>query len=354
RNKGASFEGKYNTWRPRPVVDFEPKHDESDELMDFIVDVICGGDEVVGDYVLQYIAHSIQRPEEKPTFALFLRSSQGCGKGFFGRLLNKLHGNNFADPKPKEVFGGHNTMMQNRIITFIDEFHTGGSKGTDEIKSLISEPFMWINKKFVDQYRVNNVSRYVMTTNRLGTVQFEAGERRYLYLLPSNKYEQDSQGYFKRLAKLLDDSDVIETFYAEMQNLDLEGFDPFKPIKTKGLMEEVGEHLPPVVDWLRLSVLDNSLIGFKCDSVTGMPCSARTKDIQDEIVKATGVRRKATSQDIKRELLNIGAKEVRHAKMNLRFGSEGMVDKTGRGYRFDGITIDMIEQYLNEKYKIEV
>lgn len=56
----------------------------------FIFNVICGGDEESYHYLIQYTAHALQCPSEKPGVLIIMLGGQGTGKGTLGASLHEF------------------------------------------------------------------------------------------------------------------------------------------------------------------------------------------------------------------------------------------------------------------------
>ena len=51
---------------------------------------ICDGNKALYQYLIRFLAHMVQRPEEKPGVMIIFLGRQGTGKGMFFQLLSKL------------------------------------------------------------------------------------------------------------------------------------------------------------------------------------------------------------------------------------------------------------------------
>jgi len=68
---------------------------------------LCGDDEKHYEYFLNYIAHMIQKPNEKISIAFIFKGKQGTGKNTLldtiGNLINKQH--YITSSKSDDFFG---------------------------------------------------------------------------------------------------------------------------------------------------------------------------------------------------------------------------------------------------------
>jgi hypothetical protein len=78
----------YNLWRGFSV---QPDPGKScEKFLAHIRDNICSGNSEHFLWVIGFLAHMVQKPEEKPGMSLVLRGAEGVGKGFFANTIGKL------------------------------------------------------------------------------------------------------------------------------------------------------------------------------------------------------------------------------------------------------------------------
>ena len=59
-------------------------------IRNHIHQVICAGDSILFEYLLNYLAHMLQFPEDKPGIMVVLLGKQGTGKGLFFQILQRI------------------------------------------------------------------------------------------------------------------------------------------------------------------------------------------------------------------------------------------------------------------------
>ena len=67
-----------------------PREGQFETLLHLLYRVICNGNRDHFDYLFRFIAHMLQKPEEKPDVAIIMIGGQGTGKGMFYRLLKRI------------------------------------------------------------------------------------------------------------------------------------------------------------------------------------------------------------------------------------------------------------------------
>ncbi len=168
---------------PQPVSDFfnlflgflaKPASEINKEIMDPIIwhvlNIICDGNEELNEYIWNWWAYLVQKPQKKPRTILVLKSTlQQCGKNiitdFIGdKVLGKhLH---YATSNLEKILGRFNSAIQARKLIVMNE--TGMSNGdwhrfNGHLKSLIMEGKVSIKRKGLELKRLNNFAGYMVT-----------------------------------------------------------------------------------------------------------------------------------------------------------------------------------------------
>ena len=114
----------------------------------FLYKVICNKNEAVYKYLLDYLAHALQHPEEKPGVMIVLLGGQGTGKGTFGRITQKIWSATFLQTNNIDtVTGTFNAALERTFFVFLDEaLFAGNRKASDALKSLVTETSLQINE----------------------------------------------------------------------------------------------------------------------------------------------------------------------------------------------------------------
>lgn len=265
------YRGKLNTYFGLGVEPF-PYEDNGNDLdiyLAHIRDVICCGNEEYYTYLIKWMAHMVQRPEEKPEVAIILKAGQGTGKGSFVSPLGKIIGAHYAHPqKAEHVVGRFNNLLENCILLFADEFFAGSKKVTDTLKGMITEKTTTIERKGIDTIEVNSFTRMIMASNHENIVSIEKDERRYFYLEVSEHVKQNAE-YFDRLHNAIGEDEAQQTLFAGkllayLSDVDLTGYHPRQVPKTDALKLQKLDNLDAVDSWI-YSVLMRGT--FATDSV---------------------------------------------------------------------------------------
>ena len=235
----------FNMWTPFAMEgagEYVEKTEELEKILSHIR-ILCGNDEAITQYVIDWIAQMIQFPAVKTTCLTFI-SKQGAGKTFLIKLLRVLLGNSkvFETTSPsRDVWGDFNGRMCNTFLINLNELskkETVESEG--RIKGLITDPFLTINNKGVNQYDIQSYHRFIITTNKMEPLNTSADDRRNLIVRSSDEKCGDKE-YFNELHKLLEDVDVMKTCYEHFKSIkNMEEFNK-QPIPISNHQEHLKE-----------------------------------------------------------------------------------------------------------------
>lgn len=208
---------------PRPIV-----------LIDIIINhinILCEDNPIYAEYVLNFLAHIIQRPAELTRTALVFKGAQGAGKGIFFNWFGKhIIGSKYyymtADPANITVYNDH---LNGKILINLDEARAADTyAAASQLKNKITEPTITLQNKYVKPFTVENYGRYVFFSNQDNPVKVEDTDRRYVIFKTSEKYARLTPEdpvkiqYFTQLKAALADPNVIYSFMQFLRARDIE------------------------------------------------------------------------------------------------------------------------------------
>ena len=209
---------------------------------------ICGGDEQVYKYLMQWLAHMLQKPDEKPSVAVLMKSVEGTGKGTMVRPLEQILGQHFVQLNGDEhLTGKFNSLVANRLLVFADEVRLTDPKKADKLKAMISEPTVNMERKGIDAEPIPNFARFIFASNHDHVLIAGQRERRYLVVEPDARYAQN-KAHFSALYGWLNNGGARHLLHY-LLNLDLRDFDPHHAPVTQGLISEKLQSMKPVQQW---------------------------------------------------------------------------------------------------------
>jgi len=195
-------EGYYNQYRGFAV---EPVKGDSELFLSFVKTVICNNDENNYLYLISWMAHLVQKPEEKIGVAVIIRGLKGTGKGKFLQQFGSLFGSHFMEVSNGEhIVGKFNAHLSQLLLLGADEAYWNGDKRSEGVlKNLVTEPKITIERKGIDSVSMDSFLRVVLTTNNDYVVPSSGDERRWFVLDIADIYKGD-YAYFKAIDDHMD------------------------------------------------------------------------------------------------------------------------------------------------------
>ena len=194
-----------------------------DIIKNYMLHVICDGDESGYTYLFNYLSHMLQFPEDRPTVAIVLRGNQGTGKSAFGYMIGRLLG---ASKTTQGYFtsvatidrltGKFNSQLANKLAIFVEELELTKSRSMENaLKSLITDPTITIEPKGREPYVEQNYARIFGATNHNHIWNVSEGERRLTVFNVSDTRANDVQ-YFAALFKAFNDLSTMRRLMHEL------------------------------------------------------------------------------------------------------------------------------------------
>ena len=208
-------------------------------LDDFIKNVICSGSIEASKYLICFLAHMLQRPEEKPGVMPVLMGGQGTGKGTFFKLLNRIFKNSFVQVNDvNNVISNFNAQLETAYVVCMDEaLFSGDRKSLQRLKSLITEPEIRVEQKYQPARNVNSLHRFFAATNEAKFTHTEFDDRRFLYLDVSSHRQKDYK-YFANVIAAIGDDSQIGSFVGHLNSIDLVDFNVFELPKLQSHLQQ--------------------------------------------------------------------------------------------------------------------
>lgn len=264
--KGDVPEGCFNTWQGFSV---EPKKNDPllDKIKYHIEEIVCAGDPELIEYFYDWCAFTLQYPEIPVGAALVLRGEKGTGKGVIGHFLAGIWGSHSLHiSSSKLLVGQFNGHLADRCFLFADEaFFSGDKIGENNLKSLITEPTINIERKGVDVTTTPNYLKVFMATNKDFAVPASRDERRFAVYDVSNKMRTNT-AYFDELRLSTKNLEVSAAFLYAMLHRDIEAFRPGNIPESDGLKSQREFNLSSAGRWLE-DCLVQGCFGYDGDAV---------------------------------------------------------------------------------------
>ena len=189
------------------------------------------------DHIVHWLAHRVQKPQEKVNHALVLGGSQGVGKDTLLEPVKYAIGAwNFAEVSPQQVLGRFNGFLKS-VILRVSEARDLGDRDRfsfyDHMKALIAAPpdTLRVDEKNVPEYSIPNCCGVIITTNyKNDGIYLSPDDRRHFVAWsPRDKEDEHFQNrYWKELWNYYDNGG-LQHVAAYLRSLDLSRFDPKAP-----------------------------------------------------------------------------------------------------------------------------
>jgi hypothetical protein len=186
-------------------------------------------------HIIRYLAHRVQKPQEKINHALVLGGSQGIGKDTLLEPVKAAVGHwNFAEVSPRHAIGRFNGFAKS-VILRINEARDLGDVDRysfyDHMKVYIAAPpdVLRVDEKNLREYSVINVCAVIITTNHKADGIFLPPDDRRHFVAWSNLTDKDfPEGYWSSLWGWYADGGISHVA-VYLHDLDISDLDPKRP-----------------------------------------------------------------------------------------------------------------------------
>lgn len=282
--------------------------------IDHILNVVCSGNKDQAKILTQWMAHMLQKPTEK-AFAVILYGRQGTGKSilydFFTRCIGRDLGLQLS--KLDDLTQSHNSHIRGKIIVNCNECtNQPAIKDVNILKGMITETELIINPKNVNQYKVSNYSRILITSNYKECMRIDSDDRRYFCL----KISDDKRGnreYFAPLVESLKNDDTQRAFFNYLANYDISDFYHQSPPMTEMKQELIGLNVTNLVAFV-LDICENNVYSFEYpetkEEITpsiGDMLRAYNEWCRDNDNKGSRLNKRQLMDRLKDVIINMGA-----------------------------------------------
>ncbi len=288
---GGAPEGTLNLWRGWAV---EPDASASCKLiLRHIANVVCRGDPDHTLYVIRWLAHMVQRPQDKPGVALVLRGPKGAGKDTLGEYLARMIGARHAPTvaQSDHIVSKFNRRLENALLLHVQEGTWAGDRHAEGVlKYLVTSDRVEIERKGIDSINLRSVLRLFISANAEWVVPASHDERRWaVFEVADTRMGDDA--YFRALRAEMDGSGPAGLLHY-LQTLDLSGFNVRKAPETEGLRNQKLASLRGVHRWW-FEALNTGEIGnrFGDDDWEAGPITVPCDTLRDAYVVSVRSRR---------------------------------------------------------------
>lgn len=172
----------YNLWKGFMCKGADTgQHPGVQRFLEHAYENVCNRDTRLYTWLIDYFAHLIQKPWEKPLVALVFRGGKGVGKNALIERIGALLGSHFLLTSNRRFLTGNFNSHLERILLFaLDEaFWSGDHAAEGILKDLVTGSRLVIERKGFEPYTISNKVRVAIIGNEKWLVPTSADERRF-------------------------------------------------------------------------------------------------------------------------------------------------------------------------------
>lgn len=236
------------------------------------LEMLCGGDQQVFEWVLSWCAHQVQKPGEKMASSIIMHGPQGTGKSMFWDCFGQIFGEYFATIDQAILDCDFNGWASCRMFVLAEEVMANRelSKQKNIIKQMVTGKKIQINQKNIVPWFESCYMNMVFLSNNNLPMLLDEDDRRFMVIWAGIK--EDAQYYTDLAAEIADNGPA--RLYTVLKSWDLQGFNPHtKPITTEAKKNLIAITRDTTKNFLD-EWLNNDIDGLPC-------CSARKQDLYD-------------------------------------------------------------------------
>jgi hypothetical protein len=213
-------------------------------IQQYLEHILCSSDKNAYQYLRYYLAHMLQKPEEKPGVMIVMLGGQGIGKGTLEEILRKIFAaTTLMVSDVDSVVGRFNSCLERAYVVFMDEaLFKGDKKSTDRLKNFVTAKHIQIEAKHQPERSIESFHRFFAASNSQHFANTEYDDRRMFYLKVSEQFK-GNHAYWKALYKAIHVGEVEAMVY-ELLTLNLNDFSPGNRPASKELLHQKIQSLP--------------------------------------------------------------------------------------------------------------
>jgi hypothetical protein len=205
---------------------------------------IVDDDAVAEAFVLDYLAHLVQRPAEKIQSALLFIGVPGTGKNILANVFIEMLGRRNTKTITANYLSSEFTgWVDGAVLTVVDEVVSDNSRATAaRIKSLITNETVRVNEKGIPAYDIRNRNHFVLLSNDRDAAIIDPDDRRFFVWRSSAA--PASASYYSQLCRWLAGGGYARVLHL-LQTRDISRFNAYvRPPRTRSRAEIVGYGRP--------------------------------------------------------------------------------------------------------------
>ncbi|MBR0876894.1 bifunctional DNA primase/polymerase [Bradyrhizobium liaoningense] len=243
-----TFPGYLNMWTDYAVAG--SKHGSWAHLKEMTHECLCDGDDALYEYVINWLAFMIQKPNVPAESALIFHGDQGIGKGTLGNAVAHIIGRHALAVGSAEMLTGRfNSHLQDILFLFADEAVKPYDKAAaNKLKHLITEKRITIEGKGRDAVEARNIIHIMMASNENWIIEAARNERRYVVANANAKWMGKTDKWDALHHEM--EHGGYDRMMFELKTMNLGDFHPRKIVKTAAYSEQIKRSFTPIQMYL--------------------------------------------------------------------------------------------------------
>ncbi len=216
-------------------------------IKNYLLYGICNGDAKAYKYLICYLAHLFQKPEEKPGIMIVLLGGQGTGKGTLEIILRMMfEATMLMVSDVDSVIGRFNAVLERTYLVFMDEaLFFGDKKSTERLKSYVTSKNVQIEEKHQPERSIESFHRFFAASNSTTHfAQTDYDDRRMMYFKVSDENKGNTE-YWENLYRAIKVGEV-EALAEYLINLDISDFVVTERPQSEELLSQKIQSLQPL------------------------------------------------------------------------------------------------------------
>lgn len=248
-------DGFFNLWRG---FAYEPKKGDCSLYYKHLLDNVAGGNRNLYEYLLDWMADTVQYPTRRTGISIVLRGGSGVGKGVAISTFCKLfgigqHALHVSDAE--HIFGKFNGHLKECIVLHGDEaFYAGNHQHEATLKALVTESTRMIELKHRDSFQFVNYTRLMLSSNKDWVVPMEQDDRRFLVIDVLNRMQKDNK-YFDSLTSQMDNGGYEALLY-DLQKRDISNVNIRDYPNTEAILDNKLNSMDTIDQWIYYRLKD--------------------------------------------------------------------------------------------------
>jgi hypothetical protein len=178
-------------------------------LKEHLFEHVAAGDQSSYDYILNWLAFSVQKLNLPIGVALVLIGPKGAGKSIVTELFGHLFGpHTFVTSRMDDVIGRFNDRLETTVLLGLEEAVAPQNRAADgTLKDLVTRKTLRLEGKFFGTWTAPNHLRIIVTSNNEHVVRADGSERRYAVFDVASPYQADPdarRNYFGRIVEQME------------------------------------------------------------------------------------------------------------------------------------------------------